>query len=835
MPPDHPERVLELVGAAFELDLSERAAFLEQACQGDAELRAEVESLLSQEKRVRDFIEAPPAALAAKALAMPPEEPFVSRRFGAYRTIREIGRGGLGTVYLAARADAAYEKEVALKLLRRGLDTEDVLRRFQNERQILARLEHPNIARLIDGGTSDDGRPYFVMEHVQGEPLHVYCESRSLTTKERLGLFRTVCGAVAYAHQHLVIHRDLKPSNIFVTSEGEVKLLDFGIAKVLGADDEAAFQTMTELRVMTPEYASPEQVQGETITTASDIYSLGVVLFELLTGTKPYRLTTRSAKELERAITEMEPERPSTIAAANQPALRGDLDNIVLMALRKEPSRRYTSVAQFSDDIRRHLDGLPVLAHQDTVAYRAAKFVRRNKVGVSAALIILFTLIGGIVATLKEARTAERERAKAEATSTFLQGMLSASDVLNLPGDGRLPTVKDILDEASHRLAAEDLSGQPGVKAELQRIIGTSYLSLGQYDLAEQNLNAALAAQTRIYGGESPEALMTLVQLASLWGGVRGDYARAEQFYEQKFPALRAAQKRGTISADVLIEALHVVALVRRAQGDSKDAEMLLREKDALRSEASASGRKALDAGTGVLALTLADQGKFEEGIKIVREKIATLRESKEESAALSGNLTSLGSYLMETGDFAEAAEHLRAGETIYRKLYHDSNMQLGDNLRLQARLLYAQRQYAEAEAKIEETLRIYRAGSSPQYVNYPTALMVQGLIYSQTDRAAEAEKLLREAVRIRAENVPETHFLRATANGALGEFLTGHGRFSEAEPFLLKSHQSLKNSQAPGSPRIRLASQRLAKLYDAWDKPHQAANYRASLPAETP
>ncbi|CAN5558454.1 hypothetical protein BH20VER3_BH20VER3_06660 [soil metagenome] len=316
--PDRAARVLEVVTSALELAGAERVAFLEQVWAGDSALRAEVESLLGQEDHVRDFIEAGPGAVAAQALGMTENEPFVSREFGAYRTIRELGRGGLGTVYLAARADDAYQKEVALKLLRRGLDTDDILRRFRNERQILARLEHPNIARLIDGGTSEDGLPYFVMEYVKGEPLDSYCENHGLTTNERLELFRTVCAAVAYAHQHLVIHRDLKPSNILVTAEGEVKLLDFGIAKVLGADDEASFHTMTQLRVMTPEYASPEQVRGENITTASDVYSLGVVLYELLTGAKPYRLTSRGSKELERAITEQEPPRPSTAAARGQ-------------------------------------------------------------------------------------------------------------------------------------------------------------------------------------------------------------------------------------------------------------------------------------------------------------------------------------------------------------------------------------------------------------------------------------------------------------------------------------------------------------------------------------
>ncbi|MDQ3198057.1 MAG: serine/threonine-protein kinase [Verrucomicrobiota bacterium] len=647
MPPDQAERVLEVVTAALELDPKERAAFLDQACAGDAELRAEAESLLGQEKHVRHFIEEPPTAVAAKALEATADEAFVSRQLGAYKTICEIGRGGLGTVYLAARADDAYEKEVALKLLRRGLDTDDILRRFRKERQILARLEHPNIARLIDGGTSEDGLPYFVMEYVPGEPFTTYAERSGLTTKERLQLFRTVCAAVAYAHQHLIIHRDLKPSNILVTAEGEVKLLDFGIAKVLGADDEAAFQTMTQLRVMTPEYASPEQVRGGNITTASDVYSLGVVLYELLTGAKPYRLTGHNPKELESAITEQEPERPSAAVASNQQSLRGDLDNIVLMALRKEPARRYASVAQFSDDLHRHLEGLPVLARKGTVRYRAVKFIQRHRLGVAAALFIFLSLLAGIIATERQARAARRESAKAEAISTFLQKILNSSSPSFNTRAGET-TVKDVLDEASRRLATIALSTQPEVRAELQRIIGTSYLDIGEYDRAEQNLTAALAVQVRLFGEDSLECLKTSSMLAALWAGVQGKYVKAEQFYKQKLPLLRAEQKRGRISASELATALNGAALLRRAQGHSREAELLLREELQLAPQLPPDFVGVADS---VLALTLTDQGKFDPAIRMMRTKVALLRRQPSgENVSLAGSLTALGSFLMQSG-----------------------------------------------------------------------------------------------------------------------------------------------------------------------------------------
>src|SRR3954470_10361201 len=337
MPPNERwTRVKELFEAAADLPPNERATLLSKECDGDTALRREVESLLASDAQTDGFIEEPVLEIPRDLFREPPDESLVGRQYGAYQILREVGRGGLGAVYLAARADDEYRKEVALKLVRRGLDTEDILRRFRNERQILAQLDHPNIARLVDGGTTDDGLPYFVMDYVNGQPITAYCETHSLKPTERLDLFRKVCAAVTFAHQNLVIHRDLKPSNILVAADGEPKLLDFGIAKLLGPEEEALAPTLPGQRVMTPEYASPEQVKGERITTASDVYSLGVVLYELLTNQRPYRLKTRTAEEIARAITEQEPERPSTtLARAGQSKfqnrksriLQGDLDN----------------------------------------------------------------------------------------------------------------------------------------------------------------------------------------------------------------------------------------------------------------------------------------------------------------------------------------------------------------------------------------------------------------------------------------------------------------------------------------------------------------------------
>jgi non-specific serine/threonine protein kinase/serine/threonine-protein kinase len=410
---------------------------------------------------------------------------------GVYRVIRELGSGGMGVVYLAERADKQYEKRVAIKLIKRGMDTDSVLRHFRNERQILASFDHSNIARLLDGGSTESGLSYFVMEYVEGLPIDAYCKSHAVLINERLNLFRQVCAAVSYAHRRAVIHRDIKPSNILVTSDGTPKLLDFGIAKILQpADSIDASVSMTGLRLMTPEYASPEQVRGHPVTTATDVYSLGVVLYQLLTCQKPYRLKTPTPEEISRAITEQEPVRPSTAVARsdgssksqipNPKVLRGDLDNIVLMALRKEPERRYQSVEQFSEDIRRYLKSRPIRARKDTIRYRAAKFVQRNRVATVAAMLVFLSLVGGIITTAWEARRARAEEAvakeeKKRAERRFNDVRHLAHSVLfdyhdaikNLPGATRVRErlVKDALVYLDS--LASEAEGDPALQREL--------------------------------------------------------------------------------------------------------------------------------------------------------------------------------------------------------------------------------------------------------------------------------------------------------------------------------------------------------------------------------
>ena len=503
MNPERWAQIKELFGSALEQEPGARGAFLRTACGEDAQLRCEIESLLASFDSNQSLATESPPAIDSNTAAI------AGQTIGHYRVISQIGSGGMGAVYLAVRADDEYNKRVAIKLVQAGIDTQEMLNRFRHERQILAALDHPNIAKLLDGGTTAQGLPYFVMDYVEGTRIDEYSDKSKLSVRERLKLFRNVCSAVQYVHQNLVVHRDLKPSNILVTAEGVPKLLDFGIAKLMKPElfTNAFDATRIEFRLMTPGYASPEQVRGEPVTTASDVYSLGVILYELLTSLRPYQVKTDSPAEILRAVCDQEPSKPSsaiirmeslgareknatpesraqmrgTVPERLKRQLRGDLDTIVLKALRKEPSRRYVSAEQLSEDLRRHLEGLPVTAHQDSWSYRSRKFVGRHKAGVAAAALILISLVGGVLATTWQAQVARRERTKAQQQFNDVRRLTTSllfefhSAIQDLPGS--TPARKLMVQRALEYL--NKLAEQARGDASLQRDLAEAYLKVG--------------------------------------------------------------------------------------------------------------------------------------------------------------------------------------------------------------------------------------------------------------------------------------------------------------------------------------------------------------------
>ena len=557
MTPEQWRRVRVLFDVAGGLPDHQRAAFLRNACAEEPGLRQEVESLLRSAAQAGEFLESGPLQDLTLPHDLAAGLGAQRTHIGPYEVLRELGRGGMGTVYLGRRSDGSFQQEVAIKLVRPGMGDEAVLRRFVAERQILAGLAHPFIARLYDGGTTEDGLPYFVMEYVEGEDLLSACDRRRLSVTDRLRLFEKVCAAVQYAHQRLVVHRDLKPSNILVMADGTPRLLDFGIAKLLAADgaEEGAGDlpaaasrrptdpTSLAVRLMTPEYASPEQVRGEPVTTATDVYSLGVLLYELLTGHRPYQLASRRPEEVERVIRDTAPLRPSTVVrrpverpgegeptrltpevisaardgtpARLQRSLAGDLDNIVLTALRKEPERRYASVEKLAEDLRRHLAGLPVSARPDTFAYRTGKLLRRH--ALAAATTALAILAIGLLTTYYTVRLARErdharlEAAKAQRVSAFLGSLFELSDLDRTKGVKL--SLRDVVDRGAATLPHE-LSGEPEVAATMMDLIGNVYVQLDLKDQALPLLTRALEIRRRLFGDDHHEVAAIELDLA---------------------------------------------------------------------------------------------------------------------------------------------------------------------------------------------------------------------------------------------------------------------------------------------------------------------------------
>jgi len=683
------ERVKAVFQDVFELAPAAQQAALQAACGGDVELRAAVERLL-RHGHGEGPLDAPPLVDGERypetdARLDDEEDEAPPARIGPYRVLRALGQGGMGTVYLAERDEPGLRKTVAVKVVRRGMDTEFVVRRFRNERQILAALEHPGIARLYDGGTTDDGLPYFVMEYVDGEDLLAYCDARGLPIASRLQLFRRVLGAVQYAHQGLVVHRDLKPSNILVTAEGHPKLLDFGIAKLLGhrrSDEGALEETAAAVRLMTLDYASPEQVRGERVTTASDVYSLGVVLYELLSGHRPYRIHGRGALELERAVFREEPDPPSAAAARVEdvpargageartitPAdvsarrgvaprklrrlLRGDLDTVVLRALRKHPAERYETAAELAEDLRRHLEGFPVRAQPERRGYRAAKFVRRHRVGVAAAAAVVLSLLTGFAVAVRQARVAEAERRRAEARFEDVRRLANSviyefhDAIGNLPGATaarRLLVTRAL--EYLDRLADEARDD-----LELKRDLADAYRRLGQVqgglgaNLGDTKgalesygkalaIRQALASRKPLEPQDALGLALVEVDLGTLQRTM-GQLGAAEQSLQSAAARLEALKAAGTLHDDQLarLAALYQ-RLAEAAQFQGKgEAAFRWAQKAVEEAEAATGGRPpdatlrpVLAAAYHQLAEALADHGRVPEALARSRQARALL------------------------------------------------------------------------------------------------------------------------------------------------------------------------------------------------------------------
>lgn len=895
MKPERWEQVQGLLVHALDLDFSEQEAFIESACGQDPSLRAEVNALVESDRRAGAFLENA-IGLSAATLDSSPVE--AGCRIGPYQLERLIGRGGLSVVYLASRADHQYQGRAAVKLIRRDMETEATLRRFRNEIQILATLNHPNIAKLLDGGTTEDGLPYLVMEYVEGVPVTDFCDARRLTIAERLKLFRAICSAVDYAHQSLVIHRDLKPSNILVTFEGVPKLLDFGIAKLLDPDPDifTPDPTKTEHRFMTPGYASPEQVLGRSITTSTDVYSLAVLLYEILTGHRPYRLDGCSSLEMERIICNYEPERPSVVISRVEPLmnsagssggastpesisltrqatpdvlrqrLKGDLDNIVLMALNKEPGRRYSSVAEMSEDIRRHLARMPVSARKLTAAYRTGKFIQRNLIAVSAATAMAVLAVALVTSVMIQSARTARERDKAAQVSEFLVGLFRVSE----PGEaqGNSVTARQILDVGASRIK-EDLKDQPEVQATLMDTLGRVYTNLGLLSSAEPLLRDSLSFRRAHLESNSPDLAKGLTSLANLLQ-LQGKYDEAEQLY---YEALAIRRRRLGDPHVQVAESLNNLGDVLHDKGDYQAAEPLYVQALEMRQLLLDAEHPDVADSLNNLALLFHDRAELDRAEPLYRRALEirskTLGESHPKTAQ---SLNNIGALLRAKGDLSEAEQLLRQGLEIDRRVLGNDHPDVIVEMRNLAALYVSKGEYDTAEplllnaisagrdqgdpsdlatslyelAKLydtkgdsrkaeplyEEALRVYRK-SLPryhQYTSYPLVALGQILITRRD--LAKAEPLLREGLDIRRRSLPSNNWRTAEAASLLGECLTGLGRYDEAEELLVPAQATIESALGPDDRRSLNAVRRVCGLYDATHRKAQAIECRSRLEA---
>src|SRR5262245_27614926 len=614
---------------ALLLASDDRAAYLARECGTDTALREEVEALLAAEPATDQGF----GQLIGRAVrdALESGTDINGRRIGPYRIVRTIGQGGMGAVYLAERADEQYRGQVAIKLCNALFATPLAMERLRAERQILAGLDHPNIARLLDGGTTTEGMPYLIMEYIEGVPIDVYADQRALSLRERLSLFRDVCAAVHYAHQHLIVHRDIKPSNILVTADGRVKLLDFGIAKLLdeaNRDGRANQYTVAEQRMLSPEYASPEHITGRPITTASDIYSLGVLLYKLLAGRLPHQFDACTLLDLERIVATSTPELPSVKAVkaiADVPtaalvararrttpeklarALRGDLDNIVMLALRTEPERRYRSASQFGEDIRRHLTGLPVAARRDTWRYRSSKFIRRHLFGVGVAVAGVLLLIGYAATLWTQNERIRAEQQRAEAAAEFLVGLIQQFDTSQARGQPIL--VEDLLKKGEERVDRE-LDAQPELQAVLRDALGRLYYSYGHYGEARALLEQALAEKRARLGENNVSFAQTLSALAAANFDEGGDrVADAEQMQRPPLDIVSRQLGAGSLpTANSMVQ----LGRVLRQRGQLDDAERALRQAIQILEQQGSTG-ESLSVAQNFLASVRLLQGDSEE------------------------------------------------------------------------------------------------------------------------------------------------------------------------------------------------------------------------------
>ncbi len=835
-PRDRFARLNAVFAEAMTRDPATRPDFLDAACQGDVALRAEVARLIAGADEADAVFERERAPLPTDLAAL--EEAFpAGGRIGVYQVARLIGYGGMGAVYEAARDDDQYRKRVAIKVIKRGMDTDLAIRRFKAERQILAGLDHRNIAGLLDGGVMEDGRPYFVLEYVDGLPITRFCAEKRLDLAARLALFRQVCGAVQYAHRNLVVHRDLKPGNILVTDDGTVKLLDFGIAKLLSPEEDGgAPLTRGGVGALTPEYASPEMVRGLPITTSADVYSLGVVLFELVAGQRPFRFPDLSLASIERIISGQPAPRPSEAAtddaaraAGDQNTSRyrhrlsGEVDNIILKALRKEPERRYASAEDLSRDLERHQKGLPVSAEGDSAGYRLRKFVGRNKAVVGAALLGALSLIAGTIVSTRQAHRADRERAKAQEINRFVTDMLAAPDPA---ASGKDVLVADVLQRASARVDSQ-LRDQPEVELAVRSTLGTSYFGLGKYAEAKQEMGKALGLAARLHGEKSPEVATVLSGLGNV-AADGGEWAAADSIWRGARDMLLGSRGQDSLYANVLED----LGTAERRLNRLDSAEVFLRSALAIKRRLVGERDPSLINVMTNLGVALGSKRQFAEAESLHRAALVISVAAYGHDHPLTGSAWNALAGVLDFQDkFLPADSAYEETLAIRRKVLGPGHPDYLFTLFNYATLLSIQNRCDEAVKATREILTHRGKELQESHPAVASSLQTQGRCLDKAGDHGEAGKDLLESLEIRRRSLPAGHWLISVSESVYGEHLGKAGRAAQAEPLLVNSYAGLVKSLGEKHPRSVDALRRVVAFYDESHQAAKAAPYRAKLP----
>lgn len=853
MPPECWLKVQALYLQAEVLPAQERDVFLKQACEGDSALYDEVAGLF-----MPSAAQASLAGIVREATRTVMGFDLAGQKVGPYRLLSEIGRGGMGAVYLAERSDAAYQERVAIKLVSHFLIDELTLKRFRAERQILANLHHPYIARLYDGGTTVDGAPYLVMEYIKGETLGAYCDAQGLSVRERIGLFLKICAAVAYAHANLIVHRDLKPSNILVTEDGTPKLLDFGIAKLLDADqgESSLGLTQTGQPVMTPEYASPEQIRNEPIGISSDVYSLGVLLYELLTGERPYAFKSRSAVDIEVAICHTQPRSPSTVVqhahkssagGCSLPAIRperlrrmlkGDLDAIVLMALRKEPERRYATVERLAEDLRRYLDGRPVSARPDNVGYIARKFVVRHHIAVAlgvgfAVLLVAAFAYERVLRTQSEqsAVLARVEASKARAVSGFIATMLSS--VKPEQAQGNEITVRHVLDEASERLTEQNsFSAYPLVAGELHYTLGSSYLALGLFEPAQIHLQTSLQIRQKLLAQDHVDHIQSLNALGEL-AQQKGEYEKGEALFLDALARAQRAQGEGEDGPLVLKTHHYLGALylkMTRYEAAKKHALIALQGYTRLYGDDDVLALASLS----ILAKTAVDRGELQEAEAAFTriEALQSKRLGEHHPAVLAARM-SLGSAYFMRGRFEDARKVYEPLAKLAEQVYGADHMQTYKIRANLSNVYLNMRRYEESEALQLDILKRSRAHLGERHW-FPWAVQTNlAEFYMERSQYPQAYSLLQDSITRLPGLLGEDNRYTLLARRSYGGVLDKLERHEEAGSALTSVIEDMQRVLGANSPDTLYTKKLLAANYAArGHAPLAEATYRQVLAA---